>query len=117
MPMNTCSIKNTDTLAYNVSDTRSATFRYCSEQRRSFSPRSHVANPCRSRLSTTIVMLPYVLPHSIAHSFRIEGTTPAKLLQINAPAGLEHYDASSLGESKPIINQLRAEQLNDRKLL
>jgi mannose-6-phosphate isomerase-like protein (cupin superfamily) len=38
-----------------------------------------------------------LLPHGIAHGFKVEGDIPAKLLQITSPAGFEHF-AAEIGE-------------------
>ena len=37
------------------------------------------------------------LPRGVAHTFRVEGATPARLLQITAPAGFERF-AAEVGE-------------------
>jgi mannose-6-phosphate isomerase-like protein (cupin superfamily) len=40
------------------------------------------------------------LPREVVHSFRIEGETPARLLQLTAPPGLEHFFVE-MGEPAP----------------
>lgn len=38
-----------------------------------------------------------LLPRGIAHTFRVQGSEPARLLQITAPAGFERF-AEEVGE-------------------
>jgi hypothetical protein len=55
-------------------------------------------------------------PRDIPHWFRIEGTESARLLQLNFPAGLEHFFVEA-GEPAPELTLPPAEPPNVGKLV